>query len=94
MVTNHGPSWPELEKAAQTPAAVENYTLRCEAVAPRHAWGKMSSLPVKPGHEGFVQPSSYLRPRGQSQPMPHAELESAVDRDQRIGLVCVTPLLH
>jgi len=49
----------------------------------------MASLPVNPGHEGFVQPSSYLRPRGQSHPMPHAEPESAIERDQRIGLVCV-----
>lgn len=28
-----------------------------------------------------------LRTRGQSQPMPHAEPESAIERDQRIGLV-------
>ena len=49
----------------------------------------MASVPVIPGHEGFVR-NSYLlgqRPRGQSQPMPHAEPESAIDRDQRIGLV-------
>ena len=56
----------------------------------------MASLPGNPGHEtpapeGFVQPSSYLRPRGQSQPMPHVELESAIERDQRIGLVCAGP---
>ena len=56
----------------------------------------MASLPGNPGHEtpapeGFVQPSSYLRPRGQSQPMPHVELESAIERDQRIGLVCADP---
>lgn len=58
----------------------------------------MASLPVPPaaaetgiGHEvtGFVQPSSYLRSRGASHPMPHAEPESAIERDQRIGLVCV-----
>lgn len=47
----------------------------------------MTSLPVIPGHGGFVQPSSYLRPRGQSQPMASAKPESAVERDQRIGLV-------
>ncbi|KAL2053518.1 hypothetical protein ABVK25_006170 [Lepraria finkii] len=49
----------------------------------------MASLPGNPSHmnkEGFVQPSSYLRPRGQSQPMPHAEPESAIERGQRIGL--------
>lgn len=50
----------------------------------------MASLPVRPGHEssGFVQPSTYLRrPRGHSQPMPHAEPLNAVDRDQKLGLV-------
>ncbi|KAL9013941.1 MAG: hypothetical protein Q9173_001378 [Seirophora scorigena] len=46
----------------------------------------MTSLPVIPGHGGFVQPSSYLRPRGQSQPMTSPLPESAIDRDQRIGL--------
>lgn len=48
----------------------------------------MTSLPVITGHEGFVHPASYLRrPRGQSQPMAPARPESAVERDQRIGLV-------
>lgn len=48
----------------------------------------MTSLPIIPGHEGFVHPASYLRrPRGQSQPMAPAKAESAVERDQRIGLV-------
>ena len=54
---------------------------------PRPTGKKMSSLPIHPSHEDFVQPSSYLRPREPSRPMPHAEQESAVDRDQRIGLV-------
>ena len=40
-----------------------------------------------PGY-GYVQPSSYLRPRGQTQAMSPSKTESAVDRDQRIGLVC------
>ena len=39
------------------------------------------------GGGGFVNPSTFLRPRGQSQPMPGPGRESAVDRDQRIGLV-------
>ena len=47
----------------------------------------MTSLPVRPGHEGFVQPASYLRPRGHSHPMTPAAPETAIDRDQRIGLV-------
>jgi hypothetical protein len=44
------------------------------------------------GHEGFVQPSSYLRrPRGLSRPMNPAKLpETAVDREQRRGLVNAT----
>ncbi|KAI4204521.1 MAG: hypothetical protein LQ350_001071 [Teloschistes chrysophthalmus] len=47
---------------------------------------EMTSLPVIRGHGGFVQPSSYLRPRGQSQPMPTPKQESAIDRDQRKAL--------
>ena len=49
----------------------------------------MASLPVIPGHEAFVRKSHQLglRPRRQSQPMPHPEPESAIERDQRIGLV-------
>ncbi|KAE8307014.1 hypothetical protein BDV41DRAFT_569409 [Aspergillus transmontanensis] len=39
------------------------------------------------GHEGsFVQPSSYLRPRGLSHPMPPAQPERAIDREERQGL--------
>ncbi|ODH13108.1 hypothetical protein ACO22_07596 [Paracoccidioides brasiliensis] len=38
-------------------------------------------------HEpGFVQPSSYLRPRGLSRPMTPAQPERAVDRDERLAL--------
>ncbi|KAL8763683.1 MAG: hypothetical protein Q9184_000578 [Pyrenodesmia sp. 2 TL-2023] len=47
---------------------------------------RMASLSVVPGHGGFVQPSSYLRPQGQSQPMTLPKPESAVERDQRRGL--------
>ena len=48
----------------------------------------MASLPAASSHEGFVQPSSYLRrSRGLSRPMTPARPETAVDRDQRIGLV-------
>lgn len=42
-------------------------------------------------HEGpFVQPSSYLRPRGLSHPMASAasaQSERAIDREERQGLV-------
>lgn len=46
-----------------------------------------TSPPPPVGHEGFVQPSSYLRPRAQSRPMTPAQPLSAVDRDQRYGVV-------
>ncbi|MCJ1371988.1 AMP-activated serine/threonine-protein kinase regulatory subunit [Loxospora ochrophaea] len=43
--------------------------------------------PAVPGHEGFVQPSSYLRrPRGLSRPIIPAKPETAIDREQRRGL--------
>ncbi|MCJ1317857.1 AMP-activated serine/threonine-protein kinase regulatory subunit [Xylographa vitiligo] len=58
---------------------------------------KMASPPGEPaGHEGFVQPSSYLRrPRGQSRamPPPAPKLETAVDRDQRRGLQSIRAFL-
>ncbi|KAI9875278.1 MAG: AMP-activated serine/threonine-protein kinase regulatory subunit [Pleopsidium flavum] len=45
-----------------------------------------TSPPLPVGHEGFVQPSSYLRPRAPSRPMTPAHPLSAVDRDQRYGV--------
>ncbi|KAK2754506.1 AMP-activated serine/threonine-protein kinase regulatory subunit [Arachnomyces sp. PD_36] len=46
------------------------------------------------GHEGgFVQPSSYLRPRGHSRPMTPALPERAVDRDERLGLRAIRNFL-
>lgn len=40
------------------------------------------------GHEArFVQPSSYLRPRGLSHPMTPVQPERAIDREERQGLV-------
>jgi hypothetical protein len=57
-----------------------------------------SSLPAQgtglagPDGPAFVQPSSYLRrPRGLSRPMPPpSKPETAVDKDQRKGLVSVS----
>ena len=53
---------------------------------------RMTSLPAPVtglGHDGFVKPSTYLRrPRGISKPMPAPKVETAVDREQRKGLVC------
>ena len=52
-----------------------------------------ASLPVVPGHEGFVRPSSYLqRPRGFSRPMNPPKALNAVDREQRKGLVSISIL--
>ncbi|EAW13152.1 AMP-activated serine/threonine-protein kinase regulatory subunit SNF4 [Aspergillus clavatus NRRL 1] len=46
------------------------------------------------GHEGpFVQPSSYLRPRGLSHPMPPAQPERAIDREEREGLCAIRNFL-
>ncbi|QRD84834.1 putative Snf1 protein kinase complex subunit Snf4 [Aspergillus flavus] len=45
-------------------------------------------------HEGnFVQPSSYLRPRGLSHPMPPAQPERAIDREERQGLCAIRNFL-
>lgn len=64
------------------------------ATAARYTGGEpknMASLPAQVAglaHDGFVQPSSYLRrPRGLSKPMPAPKVETAVDREQRKGLV-------
>ncbi|KAF7122140.1 hypothetical protein CNMCM5793_000096 [Aspergillus hiratsukae] len=46
------------------------------------------------GHEGpFVQPSSYLRPRGLSHPMRPVEPERAIDREEREGLCAIRNFL-
>lgn len=49
-----------------------------------------SDPPLLPicGHErGFVQPSSYLRSRPPSHPMPPSQPDRAIDREERQGLV-------
>ncbi|KAL5366088.1 hypothetical protein BJX96DRAFT_25608 [Aspergillus floccosus] len=47
-----------------------------------------------PTHEaGFVQPSSYLRPRGLSRPMPPSQPERAIDREERQGLRAIRNFL-
>lgn len=68
-----------------------------DAINSPHAASTRSSNPAsnpgsppcgssRSGHEGgFVQPSSYLRPRGISR--PSQTLEKAVDRDERQALV-------
>ncbi|KAK2773733.1 AMP-activated serine/threonine-protein kinase regulatory subunit [Emmonsiellopsis sp. PD_33] len=57
------------------------------AAAPPSVSSPAAGSGVRPGHEaGFVQPSSYLRPRGLSRPMAPAQPERAVDRDERLAL--------
>ncbi|KAL4816934.1 hypothetical protein BDW67DRAFT_40339 [Aspergillus spinulosporus] len=56
------------------------------------------SVPVPPppicGHEGgFVQPSSYLRSRPLSYPMPPSQPERAIDREERQGLRAIRNFL-
>ncbi|KAI9043459.1 AMP-activated serine/threonine-protein kinase regulatory subunit SNF4 [Aspergillus affinis] len=42
---------------------------------------------------GFVQPSSYLRPRGLSHPMAPTQPERAIDREERQGLSAIRNFL-
>ncbi|KAE8369582.1 nuclear protein SNF4 [Aspergillus caelatus] len=57
----------------------------------------LTSIPSRhpvSGHEGgFVQPSSYLRPRGLSHPMPPTQPERAIDREERQGLRAIRNFL-
>lgn len=47
-----------------------------------------SGVAAQPGHEGaFVQPASYLRPRGFSYPMAPVQPERAIDQEEQMGLV-------
>ncbi|KAL1966875.1 hypothetical protein VTN77DRAFT_3840 [Rasamsonia byssochlamydoides] len=49
---------------------------------------------AKGGHEGgFVQPASYLRPRGLSHPMTPMLPERAIDRDEQLGLRAIRNFL-
>ncbi|KAL4867543.1 hypothetical protein BDV12DRAFT_118731 [Aspergillus spectabilis] len=51
------------------------------------------SVPIC-GHEaGFVQPSSYLRARAPSYPMPPSQPERAIDREEREGLRAIRNFL-
>ncbi|RAK99505.1 AMP-activated serine/threonine-protein kinase regulatory subunit SNF4 [Aspergillus ibericus CBS 121593] len=46
------------------------------------------------GHEGvFVHPASFLRPRGLSHPMPPAQPERAIDREERRALRAIRNFL-
>ncbi|KAE8156369.1 nuclear protein SNF4 [Aspergillus tamarii] len=49
--------------------------------------------PVSGHGRGFVQPSSYLRPRGLSHPMPPTQPERAIDREERQGLRAIRNFL-
>ena len=65
-------------------------SLHHQHLSTNHNVGQPRRKPSLPGHEGFVRPSSYLRrSRGLSGPMhpPKDQQETAVDREQRDGLV-------
>lgn len=52
-----------------------------------------SRHPLRGNEGGFVQPSSYFRPRGLSHPMPPAQPERAIDREERQGLRAIRNFL-
>lgn len=55
--------------------------------------GDPSRTLARAGHEGFVQPSSYLRPQAHSHPVTPAQPERTIDREERLGLVSFPILL-
>ncbi|KAL1853404.1 AMP-activated serine/threonine-protein kinase regulatory subunit [Paecilomyces lecythidis] len=48
---------------------------------------------ARAGHEGFVQPSSYLRPQAHSHPVTPAQPERTIDREERLGLRAIRDFL-
>ncbi|KAI9816778.1 MAG: AMP-activated serine/threonine-protein kinase regulatory subunit [Pycnora praestabilis] len=57
-----------------------------------HAHSNMLSADAS-GHEGFVHPSSYLRPHDQSSHMSAAQPLNPIDREQREGLHAIREFL-
>ena len=80
-----------------TTATTASATLPSATDLPSSTFRTVSTIPSAPvpvppfsvcGHEGgFVQPSSYLRSRPLSYPMPPSQPERAIDREERQGLV-------
>ncbi|KAJ9208764.1 hypothetical protein DTO166G4_9248 [Paecilomyces variotii] len=55
--------------------------------------GDPSRTLARAGHEGFVQPSSYLRPQAHSHPVTPAQPERTIDREERLGLRAIRDFL-
>ncbi|KAL3460347.1 nuclear protein SNF4 [Aspergillus heterothallicus] len=53
----------------------------------------LTSIPIRGYEGGFVQPSSYLRSRRLSYPMPPSQPERAIDREERQGLRAIRNFL-
>ncbi|KAI9698748.1 MAG: AMP-activated serine/threonine-protein kinase regulatory subunit [Candelina mexicana] len=75
----------------------EDATKRAQAAnahdkVPSNNASSKTSSPVV-GHEGFVQPSSYLRPRGYSRPITPAQPLNPIDREQIEGLRAIRAFL-
>ncbi|PYI14060.1 nuclear protein SNF4 [Aspergillus violaceofuscus CBS 115571] len=58
-----------------------------------HPSSTLDRRPVRAHEGGFVHPASFLRPRGLSQPMPPAQPERAIDREERQGLRAIRNFL-
>ncbi|KAL3432620.1 hypothetical protein BDV09DRAFT_197592 [Aspergillus tetrazonus] len=86
-----------------TTATTASATLPSATDLPSSTFRTVSTIPSAPvpvppfsvcGHEGgFVQPSSYLRSRPLSYPMPPSQPERAIDREERQGLRAIRNFL-
>ncbi|RAH44878.1 AMP-activated serine/threonine-protein kinase regulatory subunit SNF4 [Aspergillus brunneoviolaceus CBS 621.78] len=63
------------------------------ALLSSHLSSTLDRRPVRAHEGGFVHPASFLRPRGLSQPMPPAQPERAIDREERQGLRAIRNFL-
>ncbi|PYH75928.1 CBS-domain-containing protein [Aspergillus uvarum CBS 121591] len=63
------------------------------ALLSSHPSSTLDHRPVRAHEGGFVHPASFLRPRGLSQPMPPAQPERAIDREERQGLRAIRNFL-
>ncbi|PYH43806.1 AMP-activated serine/threonine-protein kinase regulatory subunit SNF4 [Aspergillus saccharolyticus JOP 1030-1] len=63
------------------------------ALLSSHPSSTLDRRPVRAHEGGFVHPASFLRPRGLSQPMPPAQPERAIDREERQGLRAIRNFL-
>ncbi|KAI9371830.1 nuclear protein SNF4 [Aspergillus egyptiacus] len=81
--------------ATATTTTISSSTFRTVSTIPSGSSSE-TPLPLNPicGHEGgFVQPSSYLRTRRLSHPMPPSQPERAIDREERQGLRAIRNFL-